>query len=347
MKHINPLITLLIGALGGFAFAHLHIPLPWVLGSFFSTAICSRIGVSLTVNNAARSFALVVIGVLLGSGFSRERIADVMNWLPSILIMSLMTVFFFVFSYLALRKLCNMDKTTALFAAVPGGLTIVSAMADDYNADLKKVALCHSLRLISLLAIAPFMIRHFSDYDLADAGLKSLTWDADIGISQLLVFIAFSVACFLIAHKTRLPSALLLIPLLLSGLVHVLDIVSVTVPSPAYLVAQIIIGAGLGIRFSDYDVASIVRDGWAALLIGAAMAVISFSVTIVTAGYFQLDGAPLLLAMLPGGAPELGVVAISLNIDPAFVATHHMIRVMLIAFSLPLIIRLFASPNKR
>ena len=346
MNHINLLITLLIGALGGFAFAHLHIPLPWVLGSFFSTALCSWLGVSLTVNNAARSFALVVIGVLLGSGFSRERIADVINWLPSILIMSLMTLFFFVFSYLALRKLCNMDKTTALFAAVPGGLTIVSAMADDYNADLKKVALCHSLRLISLLFIAPFMIRHFSDYNLADAGLNSLTWDPDSDIRQLLVFTAFSLISFLIARKARLPSALLLFPLLLSGLVHALGIIAVIVPSPAYLVAQIIIGAGLGIGFADYKISSIVRDGWAALLIGAAMATISFAVTIATAGLLQLDGAPLLLAMLPGGAPELGVVAISLKIDPAFVATHHMVRVMLIAFSLPLIIRIFAPAHK-
>ena len=45
--------------------------------------------------------------------------------------------------------------------------------------------------------------------------------------------------------------------------------------------------------------------------------------------------APLFLAYLPGGAPELGVVALALAIDPALVAAHHVLRVFLIVAVLP------------
>ncbi|ETD72701.1 hypothetical protein V757_02645 [Pelistega indica] len=43
-----------------------------------------------------------------------------------------------------------------------------------------------------------------------------------------------------------------------------------------------------------------------------------------------LDFATLLLVFLPGGAPEIGVMAMALDINPAIVTMHHMLRVLII-----------------
>ena len=51
-------------------------------------------------------------------------------------------------------------------------------------------------------------------------------------------------------------------------------------------------------------------------------------------------GVPLfsaLLAYAPGGVAEMSLIAIAIDADPAFVATHHMARIFAILFALPLI----------
>jgi uncharacterized membrane protein AbrB (regulator of aidB expression) len=45
----------------------------------------------------------------------------------------------------------------------------------------------------------------------------------------------------------------------------------------------------------------------------------------------------LLLAFVPGGLAEIGMLALILNIDPVFVASHHAVRVLLITVTVPLL----------
>jgi len=44
-----------------------------------------------------------------------------------------------------------------------------------------------------------------------------------------------------------------------------------------------------------------------------------------------------LLAYMPGGAPELSLVALSLNMEPAFVTSHHLLRITVLLLLLPLL----------
>ena len=45
-----------------------------------------------------------------------------------------------------------------------------------------------------------------------------------------------------------------------------------------------------------------------------------------------------LLALVPGGLPEMSLIAISLDADPAFVSLHHLSRVVIIVLAAPLIL---------
>lgn len=45
-----------------------------------------------------------------------------------------------------------------------------------------------------------------------------------------------------------------------------------------------------------------------------------------------------LLAYMPGGAPELSLVALSLGIDPAFVTAHHLLRITVLILLMPVLL---------
>jgi uncharacterized membrane protein AbrB (regulator of aidB expression) len=51
----------------------------------------------------------------------------------------------------------------------------------------------------------------------------------------------------------------------------------------------------------------------------------------------------LLLSYCPGGIYEVAVIAIFFDLDPEFVAFHHIIRLLMILFIVPLMLRIAAK----
>ena len=61
----------------------------------------------------------------------------------------------------------------------------------------------------------------------------------------------------------------------------------------------------------------------------------------IAASYFVENSfLTLLLSYCPGGIYEVAVIAIAFNLDPNFVAFHHIIRLLMILFTVPVILRL-------
>ena len=51
----------------------------------------------------------------------------------------------------------------------------------------------------------------------------------------------------------------------------------------------------------------------------------------------------LLLSYCPGGIYEVAVIAIFFNLDPEFVSFHHIIRLLMILFVVPVILKIMGK----
>jgi uncharacterized membrane protein AbrB (regulator of aidB expression) len=60
---------------------------------------------------------------------------------------------------ICLMPLLKIDLLSAYLAATPGGLDSVAAMATDLKADATLILAVHSLRLISVLVIGPYLVQ--------------------------------------------------------------------------------------------------------------------------------------------------------------------------------------------
>lgn len=338
-------ITFVIGALGGLAFFALSLPLPWVLGSLTASLICTQtISFQPSFPSAWRRYAMVAIGTMLGTSFTQEVISRSEAWIASLIVMSLLSLVFCLLAYQVFFRFGRMDRVTALFAAIPGGLSVVSVLAEDYRAEVDRVVLCHTARLVVLLIAAPIIIQAISGIDLADASLTSFTHAEAIDPVNHGMLALVAIISGWVAWRLNFPSAMLMIPLFSSGLLHATDLLTVHVPPIFSSAAQIVIGAGVGARFANYSFSQVLKDGWLAAVIGILLALSSLIAALLFAPVAGLDNTPLFLSYLPGGAPELGVVALALNIDPAMVAAHHVLRVFLIVAILPLAANRLRNP---
>ena len=72
-----------LGAIGGAACAALGLPLPWLLGALAATTLASLGGLELRVPERLRRPMIAVLGAMLGTTFTPDRLDGALGWLNS------------------------------------------------------------------------------------------------------------------------------------------------------------------------------------------------------------------------------------------------------------------------
>ncbi len=331
--------TLLLGIAGGALAFAINLPLPWLLGAMIATTVASLAGVRLRSPGRGRQGVLVVIGVMLGSAFTPELSGDLGLWSLSLAVMLVATAAMMAFSVWFSRRVAGHTRETSLYAGVPGGVSTVTVMAMASGADLRVVGMTHAVRILVLLVAIPPVLQAIGHVDLAGATPDPAQWLWLPGPVDAAWLVAAGVGGLWLGRWLRLPNALLFGPALVSAALHLTGVTHAAVPPTLLALAQVLIGVSVG--------TSLARVGHALVMaIGQALVLLAIAVLAAWAGHLLTGYSPAaaLLAYMPGGAPELSLVALTLGIDPAFVTTHHLLRISVLVLILPALLKRLASP---
>jgi membrane AbrB-like protein len=326
--------ALAIGTLGGGLFAGLGLPLPWLLGALGATTVASLLGAPLAVPNRLRHGMIALLGVMLGGAFTLERLVGATAWLPSLAALPFYVVTVGILIFLYLRRMSDFDRASAFFAATPGGMSEMIALSDQLGGDQRKVSLVHGTRLLFIVFSIPFLARAFgSDPAAAPRSLAV----GEIDPAALALLGVAGLLGYLFARRVQLPAATFVGPLLGSMVVHLAGWIATEPPYLLLALAQLVIGSSVGARFSGTPLGLVLR----ALALGAGATLLMLAITFAFGGVLHgLTGQPLallLLAFIPGGFAEMSLIALGMGVDPAFVVSHHSLRVFLVVLiALPL-----------
>jgi membrane AbrB-like protein len=118
--------------------------------------------------------------------------------------------------------------------------------------------------------------------------------------------------------------------MLVSAAVHMLGWTHFAPSYEIVNVAQLVLGTTIGCRFVGTAPSEIIRI--LALSIGSTviLMVVTFLFARGISHVSAYDFVSLALAYSPGGLAEMSLVALSLGTDVAFVAAHHIIRVIFV-----------------
>ncbi len=97
-------LAIAIGGVGGFVFNWLKMPLAWMLGSCMFTTVAAFAGLRVGMRVQLRQGMIIILGVLLGSGFSPDLVQRLGQWAISLGIVSLMTLTGATLCYFWLRR---------------------------------------------------------------------------------------------------------------------------------------------------------------------------------------------------------------------------------------------------
>jgi len=122
--------ALAIGAVAGYACSLLHTPIPWMLGPLFTLAFLRIAGMDIGVPPPVRYAGQWIIGTSLGLYFTpyvMRQLGDLW-WL--LVAGALFAIALGYISGVALARLARLDKTTGIFASVPGGASEMACWAN-------------------------------------------------------------------------------------------------------------------------------------------------------------------------------------------------------------------------
>jgi membrane AbrB-like protein len=313
------------GCVGGAIFQGLGFPLPWTLGSMTAAAVIAVAGLDWELPSAARNAARPIIGVMAGSAFTVEVARSMLDWWEAIVPLVSFLVLITLAGQAFFTRFCGFDKTTAFFASTPGGLSELTLLGAQYGGNIRQLVLIHSTRIIAVVFLVPFAVRLLFHLEgggrigpvHASEALSALDW---------LVLVGCATLGYVIGRPLKVVGGVMVIPLILSAIVHGAGLTQLPPPSWLVAITQVVIGCIAGSRFAGvqwHEVRTSVVQGlaWTAIMLLAALAAAILCSTFVNASV-----PALLLAFAPGGIAEMTIVAFAMGIEVAFVVCCHVFR---------------------
>jgi len=313
------------------------------MGAMCLTTVSAVGGVDVRVPPGLRMVMIAVLGVMLGSAFRPDIIASAGQWSVSLAMLVVYVATIALLAGLYFRKVVRYDATTAYFSAIPGGLSEMIRVGGAMGGDDRSIALTHASRILLVVLIIPFWFRLVEGYQPAPGGVVgSFMAFADIPATDLSILALCAVIGFFAARGLKLPAAALIGPMVVSAAVHLFGVTASKPPAELIVIAQVVIGTAIGCRFAGVGPRRVLRAIAAALGATAIMLGIGVVFSLGLNAALGLPVAALTLAFAPGGLAEMTLIALALGVDPAFVSTHHVVRIFLVVILAPMAFKIIA-----
>lgn len=336
-----------IGTAGGAAFFLLALPLPWMLGAMAASAGATIAGLRLRIDDRLRRTMFAILGVMVGGTFTPEVLEHAVRWPATIAVLVLFVVGATAISWVIYRNLGGLDARSAVFAGTPGGLNEMVILTESVGGNVRGVALAQSTRIFVVVMTLPILLRLIfgtepSDRLVPAAPLWGVFTLVDVGLLAVA-----ATAGMMLARAIRIPAWQLTGAMFGSAVVHATGLSAAIPPGLLIAAAQVIIGISVGARFAGLTLHDLGRALALGALASAAMLAFAAGLALALAPLVDIPFASILLAYAPGGVTEMSLVALALGLDVAFVATHHVVRILLIVTVGPMLFRRLGATRQR
>ncbi len=331
-------IALGIGLIGGLIAHFINMPLAWMMGPMLATFVASLLRVPMGVPMQFRSGILGVIGIFLGASFTPDTLDQAAKWpISMIAVLLYVPIITFVITWFYSR-IARLDPATALFSATPGGLTPMVVLGAAAGGNEQEIALTQGLRVLLLVMSAPLIVLMITGVVANGHGDSQ---SVQMTLNEGLLTAGCAIITVLVFRKLHIPAAYMTGAMAASMVLHVSGIVEGNLPDWLLAGSLLILGSAIGSRFSGVKIAVLVRlTGYSVL---ATFVVLAFTggVAWFVSQWLDLDFIAVLLAFAPGGVAEMSLIALALNVEPSFVAFHHIVRIFEIVLLAPLLAKWF------
>ena len=314
-----------------------NIPLAWTIGPMIAVSIAALNGFKIFMPRLALSSILIVLGLHIGNYIDQNLLSQMVNWIWTSIIMLAYIIVSILIVSKYLQKFSGYKEKTSIFSAAPGALGPLMILAEYEKSDLSQVATAHLIRLIIIITVFPLIIINLSTSNTLEVEkfnyMSQNHWDLALLILASIILIFFF-------DKAKVPAALLSGTLVASGLLQIFEVASYKLPDASINFCLLILGASVGCRFANKTIKEVANNSFHGLIATILLVLLGLLAAFIATFFVDNNFLTLILSFCPGGIYEVAVIAIAFDLEPDFVAFHHIIRLLFILFVVPIILKL-------
>ena len=322
--------TALIAVTAGALFEQIGMFLPWLLGPLLALLLLNQFTtMEFRWPNFLRIIGLLVLGVQMGSSFTRDSVLLMWVDLPYMAFMSVSVVAAALVLGILFRKMANESLATSLLGSMPGGLSQMVLISEEVKtANMTVVSMMQTIRIFLVVTTIPFLSTFISGRSASEIEETFLSF------SPTHFGAAFVLGAFIYIGMKRVhfPAAEMLAPILVLAIVQTYtgeQLVSL----PPLLIngAQVLVGAHLGLQMKDLREKMNVRLASAILvnnfLLMGFTAFLAYILVKLLPSYLFLD---FFLSAAPGGMAEMTITALETGGDVALITSFQLFRLFFV-----------------
>lgn len=324
------------GAAADFA----SIPLAWILGPLIATAVFSIGGLPPIAPVEFRRSGQLVVGSAIGLNMTTEAAMRLPAWLPAMILAAILSIILSGFLSIAVARFAKVDRATAYFATLPGGLSEMANVGSGFGARAEAVSLSHAMRVALAVLLVPALVVAIDFHEV-----NRLADDRQISSPQIIVLLGLGgYVGMRLLRFVGLANTWMLGALAVSGVLAGSGLVDTRLPEPLVWLGQFLIGISIGIRFKRDIIRQLplfgIVSALATILLGALLIGVAWLAHLASNADFPV----LILALSPGGFAEMTLTARALTLDIALVTGFHFVRAFCVnSMAGPLWARVFSG----
>lgn len=331
-------LTLGLAVIGTGVFWATGLPLPFLFGPMLACLIAALAGWPLKGMGQVSVAARTILGVAVGASITPDLVSRLPQLAFSVALIPIYVAMIGLIGVPFFRKVYKFDWVTSWYASMPGGLQDMVIFGTEAGGDGRALSLIHATRVLIIVTVAPIILT---------LGF-GVTLDNPIGapvatmpLHELGLMVFAALVGWKGGERIGLFGASILGPMIVTAILSLSGLIHVRPPAEAILVAQFMIGIGIGVGYVGVTFYELRRDVTSGVVFVLMLAALAAGFTEVA---YILGLAPPVesfLAFAPGGQAEMTVLAIVAGADLGFVIVHHLTRIVVVITGAPIAARLF------
>jgi membrane AbrB-like protein len=217
---------------------------------------------------------------------------------------------------------------TAVFGCFPGAALAMTLMAESNGADFRLVAVMQYLRVAIVVAVSSWVAGFWTM--ASDSPPPPPAWFPPTDWIALTATLSLVATGVILARLTKINAGAMLIPMVLGVLAQDLGFLTLELPRWIQALAFPVVGWSIGLRFTRPILAHAARALPILVLANLLLIFLCGGFAALLSWTTGVDPFTAYLAMSPGGADSMVIIAASSNVDAAFVMTMQIGRFLTI-----------------
>jgi membrane AbrB-like protein len=329
---LSLIVFFALGISGCFVGERLKFPAPAILGPLLFLGIAGFGGLPISPPSWLRPLLSVILGVILGLRFNVAYIGMARELALAALWLTALTSI----AVLVLIPL-GIDKTTAVFAAAPGGITEIALTAMSFGAHTFTVALLQLSRMLFTLILIPFLARlkcvEVRRTKKSQAALEGSA--VSPGIPQWIALAALGLFSAGLFSAIGIPASNLVGPMLAVGVYTRIRNRSFRINKNLQKIVQIGVGGLVGLSVTRESILRLPAYILPIICLNVIIVGGCCLLALVLSKLTGWDMATCLIATAPGGLSPMISVSIEMGADSNRVVLFQVLRIVLVLLFTP------------